>query len=64
LSDEKTVMEMSVRRIAWNGTIDLIKDHPFLGTGPGTYATVFPKYQPPGMTGRFYQAHITTIFSL
>ncbi|MFC1830822.1 O-antigen ligase family protein [Thermodesulfobacteriota bacterium] len=57
LSDEETVMEMSGRTIAWKGTIDVIKDYPFLGTGPGTFTTIFPKYQPPGIMGRFYHAH-------
>lgn len=31
----------------WRGTINIIKDHPISGTGVGTFAAVFPRYQPP-----------------
>ncbi len=35
----------------------MIKDHPILGTGPGTFATVFTQYQPPGHAKRSFFAH-------
>jgi putative inorganic carbon (hco3(-)) transporter len=31
----------------WRGTIGIIKHHPLSGTGVGTFAAVFPRYQPP-----------------
>ena len=57
LTDEKTVMGLGGRVIAWKGTIVMIQAHPFLGSGPGTYATVAPQFQAPGFSARFYQAH-------
>ena len=35
----------------------MIEDYPLMGSGPGTYATVFTQYQPPGILGRYYMAH-------
>lgn len=57
LTDEKTVMGLGGRVIAWKGTFEMIQAYPFLGAGPGTYATVAPQFQAPGFTARFYQAH-------
>ncbi len=37
--------------------MDLIKDQRFTGTGPGTYATEFPEYQPAGLGYLFRNAH-------
>ena len=50
-----SIIESRVAR--WRGTIAMIKDHPILGTGPGTFATVFTQYQPPGMVSRSFYAH-------
>ena len=41
----------------WHKTLDVIRDYPWLGTGPGTFSTVFTQYQPPGFTSRFFMAH-------
>ena len=41
----------------WGGTIKMIGDHPVLGTGPGTFKTVFTQYQPPGIARQFQMAH-------
>jgi O-antigen ligase len=41
----------------WHKTIDMIRDYPWLGTGPGTFSTMFTQYQPPGFTSRFFRAH-------
>ena len=30
----------------WSGTINMIKEHPFLGVGVNTYTKNFPKYKP------------------
>jgi O-antigen ligase len=37
--------------------VELIKEYPFFGTGPGTFAIIFPQFQLPGSSVRFYQAH-------
>jgi len=41
----------------WEEVNKMIKDHPLLGTGPGTFATIFTQYQPPGTTRHFTMAH-------
>jgi hypothetical protein len=30
----------------WSGTVNMIKDHPFLGSGANTYTRNFPRYKP------------------
>jgi O-antigen ligase len=57
LSDEETVLGMGGRVIIWKGTFAMMKDYLFIGIGPGTFATIFPQYQPAGSTARFYQVH-------
>ncbi len=42
---------------AWKGIPDLVRDYPFLGSGPGTFSTIFTRYQPPGFWVRFFNAH-------
>ncbi len=41
----------------WGGIVKMIQDYPVLGTGPGTFATVFTQYQPPGQKGRYFMGH-------
>ncbi|MCP4021046.1 MAG: O-antigen ligase domain-containing protein [Desulfobacteraceae bacterium] len=48
---------LEARIKTWEGTVDLIKDHPYTGSGPGTYAMVFPRYQLPGLGVQFQKAH-------
>jgi len=45
------------RILVWQRTTQMISDYPLLGSGPGTYATIFTQYQPPGIQGRYYMAH-------
>jgi O-antigen ligase len=45
------------RMRVWGGTVEMIQDYPLLGTGPGTFATVFTQYQPPGFVSRYFMAH-------
>jgi O-antigen ligase len=41
----------------WGGVVDMIQDHTLIGIGPGTFATVFTQYQPPGFANRSFYAH-------
>jgi len=45
------------RLTAWQGVLAMIADHPILGTGPGTFADAFTRYQPPGLDRHFTMAH-------
>jgi O-antigen ligase len=45
------------RVMVWKGTLGLIGDHPWLGTGPGTFPWSFPAYRPPGLSLRFLETH-------
>jgi O-antigen ligase len=56
---EQNVQEPSFegRARAWGGVMDMIGDYPILGSGPGTFATVFTQYQPPGQAARYFYAH-------
>ena len=45
------------RILVWQQTVKMIADYPLMGSGPGTYATVFTQYQPPGILGRYFMAH-------
>jgi len=57
LTDEDTVLSFAGRTIAWKGCLNMIAAHPILGTGPGSFATLFPAWQPPGIAARFFYAH-------
>lgn len=57
MTQEETIVGLNGRSIAWSGTVAMIKDHLLVGSGPGTYATIFTQYQPPGFTARFFYAH-------
>ena len=57
LTHEETMFDFAGRTIAWKGCLRMIAAHPFLGTGPGSFATLFPAWQPPGIMARFFYAH-------
>jgi len=57
LAEKDESASMEVRSKAWSGTMDLINDNPYIGTGPGTYAAEFTKHQPPGLGLIFLRAH-------
>jgi O-antigen ligase len=42
------------RMITWKGIYQVISDHPFIGTGPGTFSIIFFQYQPSGTGGAYY----------
>jgi O-antigen ligase len=35
----------SARRDYWRGAVAIARDHPRLGTGPGTFGSIYPKYK-------------------
>ena len=41
----------------WAGTIEIIKDHPWIGTGLGAFSAVYPRYDTGNGTYRLEQAH-------
>lgn len=45
------------RVIVWKGIVRAIKKHPLLGAGPGTFATIYTQYLPPGFSVRYFFAH-------
>ncbi|MFC1516708.1 O-antigen ligase family protein [Thermodesulfobacteriota bacterium] len=48
---------LEARMAVWGGVVDMIQDHPMFGAGPGTFATVYTQYQPPGLNRRYFAAH-------
>lgn len=48
---------LGARITVWGGMMQMIYNRPLLGTGPGTFATVFTQYQPAGLTSRFFKGH-------
>ena len=51
------------RAAAWRSSLAIVRDHPWLGTGLGTFASVFPAYRAPagGVWGVWDHAHSTPI---
>ena len=45
------------RYLMWNATVKMIRDHPVLGTGPGTWSWMHLKYREPGLQIRPRYAH-------
>ena len=41
----------------WRGTLGIIRDHPLLGTGLGSFGAVYPRYDTGNGTYRLEQAH-------
>jgi len=57
LEEKGNIPTLKSRITVWGGIAEMIKDHPLLGTGPGTFATVFTQYQPPGFFSRYFMGH-------
>ncbi|MDY6862668.1 MAG: O-antigen ligase family protein [Thermodesulfobacteriota bacterium] len=53
----KEPLTFEKRVIVWKGTMGIIKDNPFLGSGIGTFSYAFPCYRPPGIINKFQWAH-------
>ena len=49
--------DLQARFVVWGGVLEMLKQFPFLGTGPGTFAYAYTQYQPPGLNLRFTMAH-------
>jgi O-antigen ligase len=45
------------REKIYGGIVEMIQDHPILGAGPGTFATIYTQYQPPGFERRYFYGH-------
>ena len=56
-TEKEEAASLESRVIAWQGSLDLIRDHWLTGTGPGTFSQAFTRYQPPGLGLTFRQAH-------
>ena len=50
-------LEGDARSFAWTATVQAIADHPWLGTGLGTYEQAFRPYRPPEVPTAFDHAH-------
>ena len=57
ISQKMEEASFSSRILAWKGTLNLIQEVPFFGTGPGTYSEAFSFHQPPGLSAVFLNAH-------
>ncbi len=56
-AEKDTESNLYSRIQGWKGTIDMIRDYPLTGTGPGTYTYAFTQYQPPGLERHRTMAH-------
>ena len=54
---KQEIPNLNARVRVWRGVVTMIQDYPLLGIGPGTFATVFTQYQPPGFLSRYFRAH-------
>ena len=57
LKQKQDITNFRGRATAWSGIVDMIRDYPVLGIGPGTFSVVFTQYQPPGLSARYFRAH-------
>ena len=64
LTHGQDVPNWQSRTAVWSGTLDLIRDHPVLGTGPGTFPVAFTPYRPIGVNARFLHTHNDYLHSI
>jgi len=57
LTERDPEANLSCRLTAWGGAVRMIENHPVLGTGPGTFAFAYTKFQPPGLSKHYTMAH-------
>ncbi|HJX32428.1 MAG TPA: O-antigen ligase family protein [Thermodesulfobacteriota bacterium] len=53
----KDPINFETRLRVWRGTMQIIQNHPLLGTGLGTFAYSFPPFRTAGITNRYTYAH-------
>ncbi len=51
------IPNLKARMTVWGGILEMIKDHPLLGAGPGTFATIYTQYQPQGLLSHYFYGH-------
>ena len=56
LEQRTKVPTLKARVTVWGGVVEMIGEYPLLGSGPGTFAAVFTRYQPPALL-RYSMAH-------
>jgi len=57
LTQQDPTENLEGRIVLWKGTVKIIKDNFFWGTGPGTFTEVYPAYQMPGRSVLAVYAH-------
>ncbi len=57
MTQEDTDVTLYGRKLAWNGTIEMITANPIVGIGPGNYPKAFRTFQPPGLTNPYIFGH-------
>jgi len=57
IEQREDIPNFSARVTAWGGIVEMIKDYPVLGIGPGTFSFIFTQYQPPGLKAHYTMAH-------
>lgn len=57
ISAEPTGDSFATRVKIWQGSVDMIKHSPLIGTGVGTFIWGFPRYRPEGLNGLINFAH-------
>ena len=55
--DPSSGLTLTGRKMIWESTLGMIKDHPLLGIGPGNYWLEYPHYRSPGDFWGEYHAH-------
>jgi O-antigen ligase len=57
LTERAPESNLHSRMMVWGGAVRMIENHPVLGTGPGTFAFAYTKFQPPGLSKHYTMAH-------
>lgn len=52
------VHSTTFRVYTWQATLNMIRDHPWLGVGPGTFDTAYPRYTIAGPTKNAHQSYL------
>jgi len=55
---EEQSHSLPFRVATWQGTVKMIKDHPILGTGAGTFQIAFPRYSVAGPTRMAHNGYL------